>query len=111
MAKFTYLLKLMQSTMASALAVSVSVATPSEVAAQSSGSESAQAFDQACSAGTVRALERFIERYPLSPEANVAFREIIVLSQNSKLVNGGPTGLATSSCDTSAAPTRSISPY
>lgn len=110
MSKLTYLLKAMRSTMASALAVSVSVAAPTDVAAQSN-SEAGNAFQQACDAGSVRALERFIEQYPLSPQANDAFREIILLSQNSTLVNSAPSGLRSSTCAPASSTTRSISPY
>lgn len=75
---------------ASVIALSVSV--PNEVEAQSQ-SEASRAYREAIQHGTVRALERFIERYPLSREASIAFRDIVLLSRGSTLAGNGPSGL------------------
>lgn len=92
--------------MASALAVSI--AGPDRAEADAA---SAAAYRQAAQAGTIRALERFIERYPLSPEANDAFRDIVTLSRRSNLVGKGPSGLFTTTAIPNPRTTRSIDPY
>lgn len=46
-------------------------------------SESAAAYAQARDAGTIRALENFLEAYPLAPEADLAFRDLVVKSRGS----------------------------
>lgn len=95
MSKWTVLLRTF---FASILALSV--ASPSDAVAQSQ-SEIAQAFDAAIQRGTVRAFEQFIERYPLSPQASTAFREIVLLSRGSVLAGNGPTGIEIGSAPSS----------
>lgn len=96
---------LMRTFLASALALSISA--PTEADAQSQ-SEAAAAYKAAVAAGTIAALEAFIAKYPLAPQANDAFRDIVTLSRGSSLANEGPAGLFTS--DGNQPVTRSIDP-
>ncbi len=96
---------LMRTFLASAMALSINA--PNQAGAQSQ-SEAAVAYQAAVDAGTVAALEAFIAKYPLSPQANDAFRDIVTLSRGSSLANEGPSGIFTGS---SGQPlTRSIDP-
>ena len=70
--------------MASALALSV--AAPTRTEAQTSAAE---AYQRAQQAGTIQALERFIEQYPLSDEASEAFLRIVTIARQSG-GTGGP---------------------
>lgn len=72
--------------------LALSVVAPNDAVAQSQA-EITQAYDAAIQQGTIRALERFIERYPLSPQASAAFREIVLLSRGSVLAGNPPTGI------------------
>jgi hypothetical protein len=81
---------LMRTVLASALALSVNTPIKSEAQPQS---EAAGAYRAATAEGTLRALELFIEKYPLSQEANSAFRDIVKLTRGSVLSRSGPSGL------------------
>lgn len=87
MVRLTKFLMVIRTALASTAALSVVSAT--QVEAQT---EALQAYLKAKESGSVDALERFIERYPLSPEANDAFRDIVLLIRGSKLANKGPRG-------------------
>lgn len=104
MARWTRLMLLIRATLASSVALSAAGVTKAE--AQSA---SASAYRQAKQIGTISALEQFIEAYPLSPEANAAFRDIVVLSRRSTLVDDGPSGL-TPAMDGDS-PSRGVSAY
>lgn len=106
MAHLTRLMILLRTAMASVLAVSISGPNRAEA-----DTASAEAYQQARQAGTIRALERFIERYPLSPEANDAFRDIVLISRRSDFVGQGPSGLFTTTAIPLADRTRGIGPY
>lgn len=106
MAQLTKFMLLLRTAMASVLAVSM--AGPHRADADTG---SANAYQQAVQAGTIGALENFIARYPLSPEANDAFRDIVTLSRRSRLVGQGPSGLFTTTVIPPGATTRSIDPY
>jgi hypothetical protein len=95
MPRFTKLIIALRAALASTAALSIASAT--QVEAQSEVSEASIAYQQAKEVGTIEALERFIEQYPLSPEANDAFRDIVLLSRRSRLANQGPLGLPGSS--------------
>jgi hypothetical protein len=103
MASFTRFLLAIRATLASTVALSVVSTT--QVEAQS---EASQAYLTARESGSITALERFIERYPLSPEANSAFCDIVVLSRESRLSNQGPGGLCSTSIIVNSGDTRSI---
>lgn len=107
MAQMSKWMVLMRTILASALAITV--ATPNEADAQSQ-SDAAKAYRAATQQGTVRALERFISQYPLSREANNAFRDIVTLSRGSSMSGSGPSGLFTGAAP--SATTRSFGdPY
>ena len=93
MARFTRLLLAIRATLASSVALSstaaLSVVSATQVEAQT---ETSQAYLKARESGSTADLERFIERYPLSPEANNAFCDIVLLSRESTLANRGPNG-------------------
>jgi len=107
MAQVSRLMFLMRAALASMLAVS---ATSS---ANANGhTEAANAYQAALAAGTVQALEAFISKYPLSDEANIAFRDIVVIARRSTLEDRqsiGAAALVPQPAQTSAA--ASVSPY
>jgi hypothetical protein len=90
MARFTRILLALRATLASSVALSAVSAAPVEAQ-----TESSQAYLTAKESRSIAALERFIELYPLSPEANEAFCDIVLLSRQSRLANQGPSGLCT----------------
>lgn len=90
MAQMSKWMVLMRTLLASVLALSVSSPTRSDAQSQSAASN---AYRSAVQKGTVGALEQFIERYPLSPEASIAFCDVVLLSRDSSLANRGPSGL------------------
>lgn len=104
MARWTRVINFLRAAMASSIALTAAGVT--RVEAQSA---SANAYRQAKQAGSIAALEKFIEAYPLSPEANAAFRDIVLLTRRSTLVDGAPAGLAPSA--PAAAATRGIEAY
>lgn len=110
MARFTRLLLAIRATLASTAALSAMSAT--QVGAET---EASRAYSTAKETGSISALERFIERYPLSPEASDAFCDIVVLTRGSKLANMGPNGLCANPIITKtgqpAVRTRQISIY
>ncbi len=89
MAQVSRLMFLMRAALASMLAVSAT----SSVSANGH-TEAAAAYQAALSAGTVQALEAFIAQYPLSDEANIAFRDIVVIARRSTLEDRRPSGPA-----------------
>lgn len=73
---------LLQSAALSALATGVAT----DAQAQTS---SAEAYAAALAEGTTAALQQFLDQYPLSPEADDAFRQLVLSSRGSVLVDGG----------------------
>jgi hypothetical protein len=89
MAQVSRLMFLMRAALASMLAVSATGG------ANANGhTEAAAAYQAALAAGTVQALEAFIAQYPLSDEANIAFRDIVVIARRSTLEDRRPNGPA-----------------
>ena len=105
MARLSTFVVLLRTTMASLIAISA--ATGTRVEAQSAASD---AYQRALADGSVQALERFIEQYPMSPEANAAFRDLVLRTRGSTAVNRGPAGLM-SSAGGGAAATASDTPF
>jgi hypothetical protein len=56
--------------------------------------DAAVAYQAALEVGTVEALEAFIALYPLSDEANVAFRSIVFTARDSDVVDRSSDGTA-----------------
>jgi hypothetical protein len=71
-------------TSAALSAVSAGAATDAQ--AQTSSSE---AYAAALAEGSNAALQRFIDRYPLAPEADDAFRRLVLGARGSVLVDSG----------------------
>lgn len=63
-----------------AMAAGIAAGVSAQNAEAQSDSEAAAALRAAQQAGTADALQQFIEDYPLSPEADVAFRSLVVES-------------------------------
>ncbi|WP_425093536.1 hypothetical protein [Tropicimonas sp. S265A] len=80
-------LSLISATLASALAITAATGNRSEAQASA-----AEAYRAAQEAGTIEALEEFIESYPLSDEASDAFSQIVVQSRGSELDDGQSLG-------------------
>lgn len=80
---------LLRTALASVLAVSASNPVVADA-----HTEAAAAYQLALEIGTVEAMEAFIAEYPLSEEANIAFRAVVLAARRSDVVDRTSEGSA-----------------